>query len=57
MDIDVLQCLHAGRRRAGRGQAGPAECAVFTMQGDGDMANEGLQEVLHAAAGARRSPA
>jgi len=33
------------------------ECAVFTMQGDGDMANEGLQEVLHAAARARRSPA
>ncbi len=26
------------------------ELAVFTIQGDGDMANEGLQEVLHAAA-------
>ena len=26
------------------------DVAVFTLQGDGDMANEGLQEVLHAAA-------
>jgi len=26
------------------------DLAVFTLQGDGDMANEGLQEVLHAAA-------
>jgi pyruvate/2-oxoacid:ferredoxin oxidoreductase beta subunit len=26
------------------------ECAVFTLTGDGDMVNEGLQEVLHTAA-------
>jgi 2-oxoglutarate/2-oxoacid ferredoxin oxidoreductase subunit beta len=51
MDVDVLQCLH-GRAPAcatGIKRVRP-ECAVFTMQGDGDMANEGLQEVLHAAA-------
>lgn len=51
MDVDVLQCLH-GRAPAcatGIKRVRP-ECTVFTMQGDGDMANEGLQEVLHAAA-------
>jgi 2-oxoglutarate ferredoxin oxidoreductase subunit beta len=51
MDLDVLQCLH-GRAPAcatGIKRVRP-ECTVFTMQGDGDMANEGLQEVLHAAA-------
>jgi 2-oxoglutarate ferredoxin oxidoreductase subunit beta len=51
MDVDVLQCLH-GRAPAcatGIKRVRP-ETAVFTLQGDGDMANEGLQEVLHAAA-------
>ena len=51
MDVDVLQCLH-GRAPAcatGIKRMRPGT-AVFTMQGDGDMANEGLQEVLHAAA-------
>src|SRR3954454_25037894 len=51
MDVDVLQCLH-GRAPAcatGVKRVRP-ECAVFTLQGDGDMANEGLQEILHAAA-------
>ena len=51
MDVDVLQCLH-GRAPAcatGIKRVRPG-CAVFTLQGDGDMANEGLQEVLHAAA-------
>jgi 2-oxoglutarate ferredoxin oxidoreductase subunit beta len=51
MDVDVLQCLH-GRAPAcatGIKRVRP-DCVVFTMQGDGDMANEGLQEVLHAAA-------
>jgi 2-oxoglutarate ferredoxin oxidoreductase subunit beta len=55
MDIDVLQCLH-GRAPAcatGLKRVRP-ECAVFTLQGDGDMANEGLQEVLHAAARGER---
>ncbi|PZM96670.1 MAG: hypothetical protein DIU79_04475 [Actinobacteria bacterium] len=51
MDVDVLQCLH-GRAPAcatGIKRVRPT-CVVFTLQGDGDMANEGLQEVLHAAA-------
>jgi 2-oxoglutarate ferredoxin oxidoreductase subunit beta len=51
MDVDVLQCLH-GRAPAcatGIKRVRP-QCTVFTLQGDGDMANEGLQEVLHAAA-------
>lgn len=55
MDVDVLQCLH-GRAPAcatGIKRVRP-ECAVFTLQGDGDMANEGLQEVLHAAARAEK---
>jgi 2-oxoglutarate/2-oxoacid ferredoxin oxidoreductase subunit beta len=51
MDVDVLQCLHGRAPSCATGikQVRP-ECAVFTLQGDGDMANEGLQEVLHAAA-------
>lgn len=51
MDVDVLQCLH-GRAPAcatGIKRVRP-ELAVFTLQGDGDMVNEGLQEVVHAAA-------
>jgi len=51
MDVDILQCLHgrAPACAAGIKRMRP-ECAVFTLQGDGDMVNEGLQEVLHAAA-------
>jgi 2-oxoglutarate/2-oxoacid ferredoxin oxidoreductase subunit beta len=51
MDVDVLQCLH-GRAPAcatGIKRVRP-DAAVFTLQGDGDMVNEGLQEVIHAAA-------
>jgi 2-oxoglutarate/2-oxoacid ferredoxin oxidoreductase subunit beta len=50
-DIDFLQCLH-GRAPAvatGVKRVRP-EAAVFTIQGDGDVASEGLAEVLHAAA-------
>ena len=51
MDVDVLQCLHGRAPSCATGiKRVRPECAVFTMQGDGDMANEGLQEVLHAAA-------
>ena len=51
MDIDVLQCLHGRAPSCATGiKRVRPECAVFTLQGDGDMANEGLQEVLHAAA-------
>lgn len=54
-DIDFLQCLH-GRAPAvatGVKRVRP-EAAVFTLQGDGDVASEGLAEVLHAAARGER---
>ena len=54
-DIDFLQCLH-GRAPAvatGVKRVHP-DAAVFTLQGDGDVASEGLAEVLHAAARGER---
>jgi len=51
MDVDVLQCLHGRAPSCATGiKRVRPDVAVFTLQGDGDMANEGLQEVLHAAA-------
>ena len=51
MDVDVLQCLHGRAPACATGiKRMRPDTAVFTLQGDGDMANEGLQEVLHAAA-------
>jgi 2-oxoglutarate/2-oxoacid ferredoxin oxidoreductase subunit beta len=51
MDVDVLQCLHGRAPSCATGiKRMRPEAAVFTMQGDGDMVNEGLQEVLHTAA-------
>jgi 2-oxoglutarate ferredoxin oxidoreductase subunit beta len=51
VDVDVVQALHGrapslatGVKRVRR------DAIVFTLQGDGDMVNEGLQEVLHTAA-------
>lgn len=51
LDIEVLQALHgrAPSLATGVKRAKP-DTIVFTVQGDGDMVNEGLQEVLHAAA-------
>jgi 2-oxoglutarate/2-oxoacid ferredoxin oxidoreductase subunit beta len=51
MDVDVLQCLHGRAPSCATGikRVRPAS-VVFTLQGDGDMVNEGLQEVLHTAA-------
>lgn len=51
MDVDVLQCLHGRAPSCATGikRVHPGS-VVFTLQGDGDMVNEGLQEVLHAAA-------
>ena len=49
-DLEWLQCLH-GRAPAvatGVKRVHP-DVAVFTLQGDGDMASEGLHELLHAA--------
>jgi len=51
MDVDVLQCLHGRAPSCATGikRVRPGS-VVFTLQGDGDMVNEGLQEVLHTAA-------
>ena len=51
LDVEVLQALHgrAPSVATGLSRVQP-DTTVFTIQGDGDMANEGLQEVLHAAA-------
>jgi 2-oxoglutarate/2-oxoacid ferredoxin oxidoreductase subunit beta len=55
LDVDILQCLHGRAPAAATGikRMRPG-CAVFTVQGDGDMVSEGLQEVLHAAARGER---
>ncbi len=51
LDVEVLQALHGRAPSVATGVARVRPgLAVFTIQGDGDMANEGLQEVLHAAA-------
>jgi len=51
LDIEVLQALHG---RAPSVATGVKRCrpdtVVLTVQGDGDMVNEGLQEALHTAA-------
>jgi 2-oxoglutarate ferredoxin oxidoreductase subunit beta len=51
LDVEVLQALHgrAPSLATGVKRAKP-DTVVFTIQGDGDMVNEGLQEVVHAAA-------
>jgi 2-oxoglutarate/2-oxoacid ferredoxin oxidoreductase subunit beta len=51
LDMEVLQALHgrAPSLATGVKRAKPGTLVV-TVQGDGDMANEGLQEVLHTAA-------
>ncbi len=55
LDVEVLQALHgrAPSLATGVKRAKP-QTVVFTVQGDGDMVNEGLQEVLHAAARGER---
>jgi len=51
LDVEVLQALHgrAPSLATGLKRARP-DTIVFTVQGDGDMVNEGLQEVIHTAA-------
>ena len=51
LDVEVLQALHgrAPSLATGVKRAKPSTI-VFTVQGDGDMVNEGLQEVIHSAA-------
>lgn len=51
LDVDMVQALHGRAPSVATGvkRMRPKQL-VFTLQGDGDMVNEGLQEVLHTAA-------
>jgi 2-oxoglutarate ferredoxin oxidoreductase subunit beta len=55
LDVEVLQALHgrAPSLATGVKRAKP-DTLVVTVQGDGDMVHEGLQEVLHTAARGER---
>jgi len=51
MDIDLVQALHGRSPSVATGvKRMLPDSIVFTLQGDGDMVNEGLQEVIHTAA-------
>ena len=51
MDVDLVQALHGRAPSVATGvKRMRPDTVVFTLQGDGDMVNEGLQEVLHTAA-------
>jgi len=51
IDIDMVQALHGRAPSVATGvKRMLPDALVFTLQGDGDMVNEGLQEVLHTAA-------
>jgi 2-oxoglutarate ferredoxin oxidoreductase subunit beta len=51
MDVDLVQALHGRAPSVATGvKRMRPDSIVFTLQGDGDMVNEGLQEVLHTAA-------
>ncbi len=55
VDLDLVQALHGRAPSVATGvKRMQPECVVFTLQGDGDMVNEGLQEVLHTAARGER---
>ncbi|MFF3689618.1 thiamine pyrophosphate-dependent enzyme [Streptomyces sp. NPDC002187] len=55
LDIEVVQALHGRAPSVATGvKRSRPDLAVLTVQGDGDMADEGLQEVLHAAARGER---
>jgi 2-oxoglutarate/2-oxoacid ferredoxin oxidoreductase subunit beta len=55
LDVEVVQALHgrAPSLATGIKRARP-DLLVFSVQGDGDMVNEGLQEVIHTAARGER---
>ena len=54
-DIDFLQCLHGRAPAVATGvKRVQPQAAVFTLQGDGDVASEGLAEILHTAARGER---
>jgi len=51
MDVDLVQALHGRAPSVATGvKRMLPDAIVFTLQGDGDMVNEGLQEVIHTAA-------
>jgi len=51
LDVDLVQALHGRAPSVATGvKRMLPDALVFTLQGDGDMVNEGLQEVLHTAA-------
>jgi 2-oxoglutarate ferredoxin oxidoreductase subunit beta len=51
MDVDLVQALHGRAPSVATGaKRMRPESLIFTLQGDGDLANEGLQEVIHTAA-------
>jgi 2-oxoglutarate ferredoxin oxidoreductase subunit beta len=55
MDVDLVQALHGRAPSVATGlKRMRPDSVVFTLQGDGDMVNEGLQEVLHTAARGER---
>ena len=51
IDLDLVQALHGRAPSVATGvKRMRPDRTVLTLQGDGDMVNEGLQEVLHTAA-------
>lgn len=51
MDVDLVQALHGRAPSVATGvKRMLPDALVFTLQGDGDMVNEGLQELIHTAA-------
>ncbi len=55
MDVDLVQALHGRAPSVATGvKRMLPDAVVFTLQGDGDMVNEGLQEVIHTAARGER---
>jgi 2-oxoglutarate ferredoxin oxidoreductase subunit beta len=55
VDLDLVQALHGRAPSVATGvKRMLPDSLVFTLQGDGDMVNEGLQEVLHTAARGER---
>jgi 2-oxoglutarate ferredoxin oxidoreductase subunit beta len=55
MDVDLIQALHGRAPSVATGaKRMRPEALLFTLQGDGDMVSEGLQEVIHTAARGER---
>jgi 2-oxoglutarate ferredoxin oxidoreductase subunit beta len=51
IDLDLIQALHGRAPSVATGaKRMRPDTLFFTLQGDGDMVNEGLQEVIHTAA-------